>query len=49
MMGVGKSTVGRSIAKAFSYSFIDIDKIIKKEGCSISSYLKIKVKFISEN
>ncbi len=43
MMGVGKSTVGKSLAKKLSFKFIDIDKVIElKEGCSINLIFKKK-------
>ena len=43
MMGVGKSTIGKSLADKLSYTFIDVDKLIEaKEGCSINLIFKKK-------
>ena len=43
MMGVGKSTVGKSLADKLSFQFKDIDKIIEiKEGCTIDIIFKSK-------
>ena len=43
MMGVGKSTVGKSLADKLSFKFIDIDKTNEiKEGCSIDIIFKNK-------
>ena len=43
MMGVGKTTIGKRLAKKLNYNFIDIDKIIEnQEGESISVIFRSK-------
>ena len=43
MMGVGKSTIGKILAKKLNYDFIDVDKLIEeKEGSSINLIFKKK-------
>ena len=43
MMGVGKSTVGKNLAKRLNFNFIDVDKMIEfKEGASINLIFKNK-------
>ena len=43
MMGVGKSTIGKSLAKKLSFNFVDMDHLVEmKEGCSINMIFKKK-------
>tara|TARA_B100001057_G_scaffold211210_1_gene211696 strand:+ start:4999 stop:5520 length:522 start_codon:yes stop_codon:yes gene_type:complete len=43
MMGVGKSTIGKKLAKKLKYNFIDVDKLIEvKEGLSINLIFRNK-------
>ena len=43
MMEVGKSTIGKNLAKKLKYSFIDVDRLVEiKEGASINLIFKNK-------
>lgn len=43
MMGCGKSTVGKALARALSYTFVDMDEAIEaQEGMSIPEIFEMK-------
>ena len=43
MMGVGKSTIGRSLSKKLNMRFVDLDKLIeKKESMKIKNIFEKK-------
>ena len=43
MMGVGKSTIGKSLAQKLSFTFVDVDKLIEiKEGKNINMIFQKK-------
>ena len=49
MMGVGKTTIGKIVAKKLKLKFVDIDSLVeKKKKTRSKKYLEIKVKIISE-
>jgi len=41
LMGSGKTTIGKKLAKKLNYQFVDLDEVIEqKYGCSIAEYFE---------